>query len=145
MATSREPGHNKSMSEAELEVLKALWDAEAATVRELQAHFERHGKLWAYTTVQTLVQRLEEKGYVGSDRTGRAHVFRATVSRDAHLDAQLDDLVERVCDGTASPLVLALVERSEFSPDDIARFRAMLDDLETDQSASKKKGRKSRS
>ena len=60
-----------SVSEAELEVLKALWDAGPSTVRTVNTALQHLGRRWAYTTVQTLLQRLEAKGYVASDRAGR--------------------------------------------------------------------------
>ena len=68
------------VSESELEVLKTLWEVGACTVRTVNAALQRRGRRWAYTTVQTLLQRLEAKGYVACDRGGPAHVFRAAVS-----------------------------------------------------------------
>ena len=67
-----------------------------------------------------------EKGGAGAS----ALVFRAIVSREQILREGLSDLADRVCDGTASPLVHALVQGSNFSPEDIARFRRLLDELE---------------
>jgi len=124
---------SRPISDAELDVLKALWTLEQATVRDLQAYLQKQGREWAYTTVQTLLQRLEEKSYVKCDRAGRAHVFRARVTRDAHVGARLEELVDRVCDGTASPLVISLVERGHFSKDEIDRFRQLLDDIEASE------------
>jgi BlaI family penicillinase repressor len=118
------------LSEAEQEVLKTLWDLGSGTVREVYESLERHGPRRAYTTVLTFLGRLEGKGYVASDKTGVAHVFRATVSREALLAQRLARLVDEVCEGTATPLVQALVRGRHFSSEDIARFRQLLDDLE---------------
>jgi predicted transcriptional regulator len=115
-----------SLSETELAVLKALWQQGPGTVREVN---ERVGR-WAYTTVQTLLTRLERKGYVACDRSGFAHVFRARVSRDRLIRRRLGELVDQLADGAASSLVLALVEENRFSPDEIEQFRRMLDRLE---------------
>ena len=60
------------VSEAELEVLKALWERGPGTVRELREALGPQGRGWAYTTVQTLLQRLEAKGCVHSARGGAA-------------------------------------------------------------------------
>jgi predicted transcriptional regulator len=57
-------------------------------------------------------------------------VFRAAVSRDRLLRDGLSDLAERICDGTASPLVHALVQGRRLTPQDIADLRKLLDDLE---------------
>jgi predicted transcriptional regulator len=79
---------------------------------------------------------------VAADRSGPAHVYRPAVSRNELLQQRLTDLADEFCEGTASPLVLALVEGSEFSPDDIARFRQLLDKLEAEKPKGRKKGGK---
>jgi BlaI family penicillinase repressor len=136
------------VSDAELEVLKALWDLGAATVRQVEALLRRRRRRWAYTTVLTLLSRLRDKGYVASEKPERSEksdkaergerggagasalVFRAIVTREQVLREGLSDLADRVCDGTASPLVHALVQGHKFTAEDIAHFRKLLDDLE---------------
>jgi len=121
------------VSDAELQVLKVLWEQGSGTVREVAAALERqrrHGKPWAYTTILTLLTRLRSKGYVAHDRGNVAHVFRAAVSRQALLGQGLAELADRMCDGTSSPLVHALVESRRLSPEDVAQLRRMLDELE---------------
>jgi BlaI family transcriptional regulator, penicillinase repressor len=118
------------LSEAEQEVLKTLWELRSGTVREVYEALERQGRGRAYTTVLTFLGRLEAKGYAASDKTGLAHVFRPTVSRDGLLQQRLTRLVDEVCEGTATPLVQALVQGGHFSSADIARFRQLLNDLE---------------
>ena len=115
------------ISETEFEVLKVLWEQGPGTVREVNDRLRR----WAYTTVQTLLTRLEKKGYVACDRSGFAHVFRPAVSRDKLLRRRLRELSEQLSDGAATPLVLALVEDHRFSTEEIEQFRHLLDELET--------------
>ena len=83
----------------------------------------------AYNTVLTLLTRLKEKGYVAADRRDTAHLFRAKVTREALLGSTLSALADRLCDGTASPLVHALVRGQRFSAEEIAHFRKLLDDM----------------
>lgn len=118
------------ISEAELDVLKTLWDLGPSTVRAVNTALRRGDRRWAYTTVLTLLQRLEAKGYTRSDKTRPAHVFSAAVSRDQLLGRQLRDLADRLCDGTASPLLLALVEDGRLTPDDVHELRRLLDRLD---------------
>ena len=125
MATRR-----TELSDAELLVLKALWQRGAATVRELHARLGAQGQDWAYTTVLTFLMRLEAKGYIASEKTGVAHVFRPLVSRESLLRQKLAGLAEDLCDGTATPLVRALVEGRRFSSEEIDQFRRLLDELE---------------
>ena len=121
------PTPNRLVTATELDVLKALWDLKEGTVREV---LDELGNAWAYTTAQTLLGRLQEKGCVASEKRGRAFVFRPTVSRDELLGQSLDDLAARVCDGKSLPLMLNLVQSAKFSRKDRARFRALLDELE---------------
>lgn len=117
------------VSDAELEVLKVLWSSGPATVRDVAAALLRRRRRLAYNTVLTLLTRLREKKYVAADRRETAHLFRATVTRDELLGSTLAALADRVCDGTASPLVHALVRGQSFSAEEIAHFRTLLDDL----------------
>jgi BlaI family transcriptional regulator, penicillinase repressor len=130
------------ISETEQAVLKVLWDRGPGTVREVLAALSGQGHSWAYTTVQTLLTRLLTKGYVAADRTGPAHVYRAAVSRGELLQQRLTALADTFCEGTASPLMLALVEGSEFTSAEIAQFRELLDKLEAETARGRKKGGK---
>jgi BlaI family penicillinase repressor len=119
-----------SVSDAELEVLKVLWSLGPATVRDVAAALRRQRRRLAYNTVLTLLSRLREKGFVEADRRDTAHVFRAAVSRDELVGSSLSQLADRICDGTASPLLLALVRDPRLSSADIAHLRKLLDELE---------------
>lgn len=120
------------ITDAELDVLKVLWDRGPATVREVEATLRERRRTWAYTTVLTLLTRLRDKGYVSADKGGPAHVFAASVTRGQLLRDGLTDLADRICDGTASPLVHALVQGRKLTPADVAELRKLLDDLERD-------------
>jgi predicted transcriptional regulator len=125
-------GERPGLSEAEREVLKALWDHGPGTVRQVNAVLGGRGRSWAYTTVLTLLQRLQAKGYAASEPPpaggGAAHVFRAAVSREELLEQRLKDTADELCDGAAAPLLLALVQANRFSPEELARFRRLLDE-----------------
>ena len=118
-----------SLSDTEFDVLKVLWEQGPGTVRQVNDRLPH----WAYTTVQTLLGRLERKGYVGCDKSEFAHVFRPLVTRDKLIRCRLSELVEQLSDGVAAPLLLALVEDHRFSPDEIEHFRQLLDRLEAEQ------------
>ena len=116
-----------SVSESELAILKQLWKLRRATVRELHGALAGRGHDWAYTTVQTMLARLEEKGCVCVDRSGFAHVFSAVVTRSTLLRDRLDEVADQLCDGAALPLLLHLAEKQKFTPEEIASFRRLLD------------------
>jgi BlaI family penicillinase repressor len=121
------------VTDTELEVLKALWQLGEGTVREVLAQLapgRPRGKGWAYTTAQTLLVRLQEKGFVARKKKGRAFVFRPRFTRDELVGRSLDDLATRVCDGKALPLLLNLVQSPRFTKAQRERFRRLLDELE---------------
>lgn len=118
------------VSDAELDVLKVLWQHGPATVREVEVRLRKRRRRWAYTTILTLLSRLRDKGHVASDKSGAAHVFSAVVTREQLLRDGLCDLADRICEGTSSPLVHALVQGSSLTPSEIADLRKLLDELE---------------
>lgn len=119
-----------ALSDGELEVVKVLWDSGPSTVRRVNELLMRRGRRWAYTTVLTLLQRLQAKGWVEADTRGAAHVFAAAASREQWLTTQLQSLADQACEGESAPLVLALVHKGGFSPQQLAAFRALIDRLE---------------
>jgi len=118
------------VSDAELEVLKALWADGPGTVRDVGARLRRGKRRWAYTTVQTLLNRLLNKGCVACDKRTVPHVFQASVSREGLMRRGLNQLADDLCDGTATPLVAALVRGSRFSKEELDSFRRLLDEAE---------------
>jgi predicted transcriptional regulator len=123
-----------AISNTELEVLKVLWDAGPGTVRQVQERLEEAGRSWAYTTVQTLLGRLQAKSFLEAQTAGRALVFHPAVTRDGLLREELDTLADRVCDGATSPLVLTLVDGRKFSPSELKTLRELIDRLDREQS-----------
>jgi predicted transcriptional regulator len=92
--------------------------------------------------VQTLLSRLQAKGYAVSDKSGVAHVFHAAVTRDDLIQQRLVDLADRLCEGTASPLVHALVGGHRFTAEEIEEFRKLLDKAEVRQRRGASRGKK---
>lgn len=132
---------NAQITEAEREVLMALWELERATVKEIRALVEKQGRKWAHTTINTLLSRLKEKGLVDRDTSGFAHVFSAAISREAMVQKKLRTLADNFCDGVSAPLVLALVEGETFTKGELEEFRRLIDRLEeqTGQGSSRKR------
>jgi predicted transcriptional regulator len=118
------------LGDAELGVLKVLWDEGPATVREVLEHLHRRGRRVAYTTVQTLLTRLEQKRFVRSDKSGLAFVYRARVSRDRVTRSRLKALVAQLYDGAAGPLVLQLIRTERLTRDEIEELQKLIDELD---------------
>jgi predicted transcriptional regulator len=133
-AFSRSP-----VSEAERHVLRALWEHGPSSVREVHAHLKVAGLDWARSTVVTLLQRLEKKGYVESDKSEFAFQFRARVSRDELLRLRMSELVDDLCDGQWQPLLLAFTEREELSPRELEELQRLIDEQSSRRGRRKKK------
>ena len=116
-----------AVSEAELEALKVLWDLGPSTVRAVHEELRRRRRPWAYTTVLTLLQRLEAKGHVRTDKAAPANVYTARTTREQLLGRQLRDLVDRLCDGASSPIVAALAETGRLTAEDVEELRRLIE------------------
>jgi predicted transcriptional regulator len=116
------------LSDAEREALRALWDHGAGTVRQILALLGERGRRWAYSTVATLLRRLEAKGYARSEPAGGSLVYSASVSRHELLERRLKDAAAELCDGAAAPLVLALVQGNRFTAAELDRIKRLIDD-----------------
>jgi BlaI family penicillinase repressor len=69
-----------TIPDSELDVLKVLWDRGQGTVREILETLRAAGRQWSYATVATLLDRLENKGMVTSDRAGLAFIYKPAIS-----------------------------------------------------------------
>jgi BlaI family transcriptional regulator, penicillinase repressor len=107
-----------NLTRFELEIMEVLWRLNEASVREVcDALTER--KRPAYTTVQTIVQRLEQKGAVRRSRKiGNALMFEPTITRKSAYRRILDDLLE-LFGGSAQPVVAQLLESGKLSLEDL--------------------------
>jgi BlaI family penicillinase repressor len=118
----------------ELQVMDALWNNGASSVREIQQTFPERDRP-AYTTVQTTVYRLERKGALRcTKRISNANIFEAAISRSDAQGRLIDDIV-RLVGGHAKPVVARLIESGKLTLDDIKEAEQALRDH-----ARKKKG-----
>ena len=112
-----------SLSASEWRVMEVLWTGPKTLmepVRELGASAG-----WAKSTVTTMVRRMEEKGLITYEQSGRAKVFHPAVSRDA-VAVETDSLLERAYHGSVGLLVNAMAERESLSREDIDELYAVL-------------------
>ena len=124
---------------SELELLQILWDTGPGSIIEIQRLLPREAQ---YTTVQTRLNRLVEKGL--ATRTDlRPAKYSAAITQAEVTASDLDMLLEKVNRGSVVPLVAQLVERSDLSDGEIAELRVLIEKLDKTASSkkSKKKGR----
>jgi BlaI family penicillinase repressor len=124
------------LGDAELEVLKALWEDGPGTVREVLNRLTRRGRNLAYTTVQTFLTRLEQKGFVRADKSDLAFRYAARVTRERISKSRLRELLDQLYDGAAGPLVLQLVQNERLTPEEIETLQKLIERLDSDKGLS---------
>ena len=122
-------GPRKALSEAELDAMKVLWKAGPQSAGEVRAVLNGQGRAWAYTTTKTILDRLEEKGYVRRKRTATPHVYVPMVSAEAVALERVGKIRRDMFSGAGLPMIRALVEDTRLTPEEIAALRALLDQL----------------
>jgi predicted transcriptional regulator len=113
-------------TEAELELLRILWEKEPATVRDIfdALNLERSS---GYTTVLKMLQIMTAKGLVIRDEANRAHVYRAAISQEAMQSKILKDISVRLFSGSAMQLAMHALAMEPASDGELDEIRAMIE------------------
>ena len=125
-----------TIPDSELDVLKVLWDREQATVREVLETLRAAGREWSYATVATLLDRLETKGVVTSNRSELAFVYKPAITPQEVQQKRLKSLVEKLYQGEPGLLVLHLLKSHPLAPKQASEVRALLDEMDADTARS---------
>ena len=120
-------------TDAELAVLRVLWDRGPSTVRDVHKQVRagratRHAA--GYTSTLKIMQIMLDKKLVARDESGRSHVYRAAVPREHTQRQMVGDLLERVFGGSARALVLQALSAKRAGPQELAEIRKLLDEYE---------------
>ena len=116
------------LSKLEMQIMEVLWTAGPSAIREIQESFGLKNRP-AYTTVQTMVYRLEaKKALRRAKKIGNAHIFEAVISRDA-ANARLVDEFLSIFGGRMQPVMAQLIEAGNLTPKDVADAERLLKDL----------------
>jgi len=112
-----------ALAEREAQLMDVLWDHGPSTVAEVQSHLKDE---LAYTTVLTMLRKLEAKAYVGHEEEGRAHRYHALIDRSAAQQGALESLVSRLFKGSSDALLMHLVSRQKLSAEQVRRIEEVL-------------------
>ena len=117
------------LTKLEMQIMEALWDRGASSVREIQEAFPEKDRP-AYTTVQTMVYRLETKRAVRRvKKIGNAHIFEAAVSRSAAQRRLIDELLG-FFGGRSQPLMAHLIEAGKLTLEEVKEAEQTLRKLQ---------------
>ena len=121
-----------TLSRVELHIMEALWTRGASSVREIHEALPQKGRP-AYTSVQTMVYRLEKKGALRCvKRISNANIFDAAITRDEAHTRLIDDLLA-LFDGHAKPVMARLVQSGKLTLEDITEAEAALKKIRKDR------------
>ncbi len=132
----------RDVTEAELAVLRVLWDRGQSSVREITETVYGSGDVSDYSTVKKLLLRLEKKYFVTRSREKVPHRFEAATSRDDLLSRRLKTLADDLCDGSQTPLLMNLLQGEEVSDEQRQTLRDLIEGIS--EGATHKKSRKSK-
>jgi BlaI family transcriptional regulator, penicillinase repressor len=107
-------------------VMEIVWDLDEATVNQVRDRLARRRKL-AYTTVLTVMQKLDKSGWLTHREEGRAYVYRPTKTRDEAGRSSLRQFIDRICGGNPIAAFQHLLADEDLSADDLAALRKMID------------------
>lgn len=114
-------------TDAELEILTVLWSIGPATVRGVYDVISRRRPV-QYSTVLKFMQIMAEKGLVRRDQKQRAHIYKASRSRERTQQQLAGDLLERAFAGSAKALLVGALSAGKTSQDELAEMRRLLDE-----------------
>jgi predicted transcriptional regulator len=117
------------LTDTQREIMEVVWELGEATVSQVrQALAKRRGV--ARNTVQTMMVRLEEKGWLTHREEGRTFLYSAARARRMSLGAKVVQMVDRLFAGSPEDMVTALIEYRGLSPEEADRIRTMIDRAE---------------
>ncbi len=123
---ARPASEDVRLGKLELQIMNVVWDRGRATVQEVKDALSGGAGKPAYSTILTMMRKIEAKGYLAHELSGRTYVYVPTLARREARRSLLGSLVDRLFDGSAAQLVNSLIEEGQVSPSELAQIRKML-------------------
>ena len=114
------------LSPSETEILRLVWELKTASVQDVYDALPS-GRSIAYATVQTLLRRLEKKGYIKHSTKGKAHLFYPVAKQEDVIDSAVSAFVDKLFGGDVLPLVHYLAKHGDISHADIDSLKQLID------------------
>ena len=122
-----------NITAAESQIMDILWRRGPLTADEIVAEASGPPQGWGEATVKTLINRLLKKKAVASDRSSGRHRYRAVTQRADYVQTESQGLLDRLFEGSLTPLVAHFAEHRKLKSDEIKRLRKLLEDLDDDR------------
>jgi BlaI family penicillinase repressor len=128
-SSQNNPDSLPSISNAEWEIMKIFWDKGSMAARDVFAALPDHHE-WAYKTVKTLLSRLVAKGALSYQQIGNSYLYHPAVSKDQLTHKEVKGFIERVLDGSLSPVLAHFIQETDLSGEEVAKLRSLLEQKE---------------
>ena len=113
------------LGDLQLKIMKLLWERREATVAEVHQALARE-RVLAYTTVATMLRKMEARNLVAHIEEGRSFVYRAAVPADAVTRGMADHLIERLFEGSLADMVSHLLTTREVSREELSKLEKLI-------------------
>ena len=118
----------KKLPETELEIMLALWEADKSVQRNyFNAKFSEKG--WSDSTILTMLARLQEKGFITSEKNGNKNIYTSAISKEEYLKVENNSFLSRLHKGSIKHFVASLADSDGLTRDDIAELENLLKQL----------------
>ena len=118
-----------TIGEAELEIMKVLWRAEAPiNSQQISAAVEEKG--WKRTTISTFLTRLVQKGAVSAKKQGKMYLYSPVISQKEYRKGQTKNLIKSLYDGSISEFAVSLFKNEKLSKNEIEELKKLIDEIE---------------
>ena len=115
----------KRLGKLELQVMKLIWDKGRATVRDIWEELYTEKRL-AYTTVATVMRKLESKGFLKHDERERTYIYTPLIDQDKVSQGLLREMIDGLFDGSAAKLVTTLIQSEHFTEKDLSEIQRII-------------------
>jgi BlaI family transcriptional regulator, penicillinase repressor len=119
----------QDVTDTELAIMQVCWEKSPVTRRQIADVLYPGGGPAQYATVQKLLQRLEDKGFVTHEKEGLQLFFRPAVPREELINRRLQDVADKLCGGSLTPLLMNLVRARSVSPQELDALRQLVKNL----------------
>ena len=118
-----------SLSQSQREIMEIVWDRGKVSANEVRDILSAKREL-AKNTVRTLLERMEDKGWLTHREDGRTYFYAAAQPREASIGQKVLEVVEHICGGSPEALVTALIDYRGLRPDELKRLRLLLNEAQ---------------
>jgi BlaI family transcriptional regulator, penicillinase repressor len=119
-------GKKHHLADLQMAIMQVLWDRGEATVGEVREALARARRPLAYTTVGTMLAKMERNGHVAHRAEGRANIYRPLVKKEQVSRSMTGDLLDRLFGGDVADMVCHLLDECDVSPEELARLKRLI-------------------